>query len=251
MGWAAPSGRAAPAVPADPSGLDPSPEGVLCSAPPCFRPPGPCPGRRLPHGQAGWVGAERTVDGRMPGALARLGSGPIRASTRCLWCPAPRLPWWRCVSRAWLQWRTSTKCGLATEVGDGNRAALPLNLSGQGNEDGDVRLLRPAVPAAAPLGRPRGQSRRRVPVKGVPEAPSMQSASLSVTEARPSRGPAACSFVLGSVVSAGEVAGLWRGCWDRLSSARHSGPPAPRPPGLKSHKIKYCLKVLTVTCGLI
>lgn len=34
----------------------------------------------------------------------------------------------------------------------------------------------------------------------------MQSASLSVTEARPSRGPAACSFILGSVVSAGEVA---------------------------------------------
>lgn len=61
------------------------------------------------------------------------------------------------------------------EVEDGNRAALPLNLSGQGNEDGDVRLLRPAVPAAAPLGRPRG----RGPVQGELEDPGVQSASLS------------------------------------------------------------------------
>lgn len=134
-GWATPWGRAAPAVPADPSGLDPSPRGVLCSAPSCSRPPGPVLGR-LPHGQAGWsAGGPDCWPAGCPGALAHLGrrahQGP---PLQHLSVSAPRLPWWRCVSRAWLQWRTSTKCGLVTEVGDGNRAALPLNLSGQGNE---------------------------------------------------------------------------------------------------------------------
>ena len=74
-------------------------------------------------------------------------------------------------------------------------------------------------------------------------------ARLSVTEARPSRARPPAPSSRGSVVGAGEVVGPLRPA--QLSSARHSAPPAPQPPGLKSHKVKYCLKVLTVTCGLI
>ena len=108
------------------------------------------------------------------------------------------------------------------EVEDGNRAVLPWDLSGQRHQDGDVRLLRPAVPAAAPLEWPCDRSRRRGPEKALLGGPSAQSAPLTV------------------------------------SAARHSGsalpgtaPPAPPLPGLKSHEAKYPWKVLTVTRGLI
>lgn len=173
--------QGSPCAPADLSWLDPSPEGGLCSAPPA---PGSCPGRRLPHGQGGWAGTEPTErrgargpdesGSGLTGASGTVSAVGLRVTRVAVWFQG--LVSVSDVSRVW------------TDDGGGRwkQGGSPWDLSGQRHQDGDVWLLRPAVPAAAPLGRPCDRSRQQGPENAVLEGPSVQSAPLTVTAARPS-----------------------------------------------------------------